>query len=330
MPEVSVIIPAFNAAESIRRAIDSILTGTFADLECVVVDDGSTDGTAEVVRAIDDDRVRLIESKHQGVAQAMNEGVAHAQGNLIARMDADDRSHQERLERQVEALKSQQLDVVGGLVCIVDSGGNPVESLNRYESWVNSCRTHAEICAYRFVESPVVNPTALARREVFELQCRDGDLPEDYDLWLRAIQAGCQFGKVDEIVLDWIDGPGRLTRTNRRYSFAAFNRCRREHLLKGPLANSVRCNLWGAGQTGKPWLRWLLDAGLKVDFVVEVSPRKIGREIHGVKVIGHEQLPEANGDPLLIAVGAPGAREQIKPVLIGSGYRPGKDAWFVA
>lgn len=330
MPEVSVIIPAFNAEATIRRAVDSILTGTFRGLECLVVNDGSTDDTAHVVRAIDDDRVRLIELEHHGVARAMNEGVARAEGNLIARMDADDWSHPERLAWQVEALKSLQLDVVGGLVRIVDGEGRSVASLKRYELWVNSCRTHAEICAYRFVESPIVNPTALARREVFELQCRDGDLPEDYDLWLRAIQAGFRFGKVPEVVLDWIDGSGRLTRTDERYSFAAFDRCRREHLLNGPLANAGRCNLWGAGQTGKPWLRWLMEAGLRVDFVVDVSPRKIGRNIHGVEVISHEQLPAAAGDPLLIAVGAVGAREKIELALAARGYRVGENAWFVA
>jgi len=330
MPEVSVIIPAFNAAETVRRAINSILNGMHDDLECLVVDDGSTDHTPDIVDGIEDDRVRLIRVEHQGVAAAMNRGVAESRAPLIARMDADDRSYPHRIESQVDRLKSERLDVVGGLVRIVDAHNRPIESLQRYERWVNSCRTHDEICANRFVESPIVNPTALARREVFELGCRAGDFPEDYDLWLRAVAAGFRFGKVSEVVLDWIDGPHRLTRSDDRYTFAAFDRCRREHLLNGPLLDSKKCNLWGAGQSGKPWLRWLVENGFEVGFVVDVSSRKIGHTIHGVKVIAHEEISSCEGEPMLIAVGAAGARKQIEPVLIQKGYRIGMDAWFVA
>lgn len=330
MPEVSVIIPAYNAAETVQAAIESILNGTFADLECLVIDDGSTDRTTAVLERIRDERLRVIRTEHQGVAAAMNVGVAAAQAPLIARMDADDRSHAERIELQTSLLKSERLDVVGGQVRIVDAHDTPVKSLQRYESWVNSCLTHDGICSYRFVESPIVNPTALARREVFELGCREGDFPEDYDLWLRAVAAGFRFGKVSCVVLDWVDGSRRLTRSDDRYSFAAFDRCRREHLLNGPLAKTRKCNLWGAGQGGKPWLRWLVENGFGVDFVVDVSPRKIGRTMHGVKVISHEGLPVSGGVPILIAVGAEGAREQIKPVLLQRGYRVGVDAWFVA
>lgn len=329
-PLVSVILPAYNAADTIHRATDSILSGAWKKLELVVVDDGSTDATVEIVRSLNDDRVRLISQEHRGVAQAMNTGVSEGRGSLIARMDADDFSRPYRLQQQVQLLQAENLDIVGGLVRIVDGHGVSVHSMQRYERWVNGCLTHEQILAQRFIESPLVHPTTLARREIFELGCREGDFPEDYDLWLRALQAGCRAGKVSEVVLDWTDGNTRLTRTNERYSMAAFDRCRREHLLLGPLENQRHCNLWGAGETGKDWLRWLKSKDFQVDFVVEVSPKKIGKRIHDVEVIGFGQLPPANGAPILIAVGAEGAREKIQPVLLDRGYTIGGDAWFVA
>jgi cellulose synthase/poly-beta-1,6-N-acetylglucosamine synthase-like glycosyltransferase len=329
-PRISVVLPAWNAAVTIRRAIDSILTQSWSDLELLVVDDGSTDATGDVVHSIPDPRLRWLPGGHTGVAGAMNRGVAEARAPLIARMDADDVAPPRRLEHQWTRLQADALDVVGGRVRIVDADGRAVPSLQRYEEWVNGCLRHEEIAAERFIESPLVNPTVLAWREAFELGCREGDFPEDYDLWLRVIAAGFRCGKAPEHVLDWTDGPDRLTRSCDRYHRAAFDRCRREHLLAGPLRGIGVVNLWGAGETGKPWLRWLMSAGFRIGCAVEVAPRKIGRRIHGVPVIHFRDLPSADGTPLLIAVGAAGAREQITPVLEKNGYRPGKDAWFVA
>lgn len=327
-PLVSVVLPAYNAADTLRRAVDSILDGTWQNLELIIVDDGSTDGTAAATPS--DPRLRVVAQDHSGVAAAMNRGVAEAKGDLVARMDADDFSHPERVQKQIELLHSEQLDIVGGLVRIIDTAGEPVPSMQRYERWINSCLTHNQIMAQRFIESPLVHPTTLAKRDVWELGCREGNFPEDYDLWLRALQGGHRAGKVDEVILDWTDAASRLTRTDDRYSMAAFDRCRREHLLLGPLKDQTHCGLWGAGETGKDWLRWLQSEQRTVDYVVEVSPRKIGKHIHGVEVISCDDLPAADDRPLLIAVGSEGAREKIQPFTEARGYESGRDAWFVA
>ena len=87
--------------------------------------------------------------------------------------------------------------------------------------------------------------------------------------------------------------------------------------------------MWGAGQSGKPWLSWLLAKGFSVRHVVEVSPKKIGTKIHDTPVISDTDLPPPDGTPLIIAVGAAGARELIEADLTQKGYTPGKDTWFV-
>jgi len=212
----------------------------------------------------------------------------------------------------------------------VDNSGRRVPSWQRYEDWANNHLDSESILAFRFVESPIVNPTAMARREVFDLGYQHGPWPEDYDLWLRAMRAGFRFAKLADHVLDWVDQPARLTRTDPRYSPEAFDRCRRMHLRAGPLQDIGLVDMWGAGQTGKPWLRWLLQEGFSVRRIIEVSPRKTGRTIHGVAVIRPEDLGPADGTPLLVAVGRAGARELILNHIKDRGYVPGRDVWFVA
>ena len=104
-PFVTVLIPAYNAAETIQRAVDSALAQTYRNYEVVVVDDGSRDTTADIVTTLYGDRVRLLcLTSNQGESAAMNEGIAAAEGELIAFLDADDEWLPDKLARQVEAL----------------------------------------------------------------------------------------------------------------------------------------------------------------------------------------------------------------------------------
>ncbi len=331
MPEVSVILPAYHAEQTIHAAVRSILGQTFSDLELIVVDDGSTDRTVDVLRGIDDRRLNLVTSPHQGVVAASNRAMEMARGSLIARMDADDVAHPQRLAKQRDYILAHQLDAVGCQVRIVDRLGQPCESMRRYERWINEeTLTGESIAAFRFVELPLVNPTILARRRYFELGFRDTDQPEDYDLMLRAAADGMRFGKVPEVLFDWIDHPGRSTRTDARYSEDAFAKCRRKHLSAGPLREVAQVDLWGVGQTGKPWLRWLQSQGVTVRQGYEVNIRKVGLKIHGVPIVHADTLVPADGTPLIIAVGAESARRVILPQLASQGYVAGRDAWFVA
>jgi len=331
MPEVSVLLPAFNAEATVAAAVQSILNQTLHDIELIVVDDGSTDNTAQIVRNIGDDRLRLIETEHVGVSAASNLATAASRSEFLARMDADDWAFPERLRRQLAYLIHRNLDVVGCKVHIVNADGSPSPTLRRYERWINQeTLTPEQIHALRFVEFPIVNPTLLARRSYFEIGFQNNDFPEDYDLLLTAMERGLRFGKVPEVLLHWTDGPQRLTRTDSRYSTDAFMNCRRQHLLAGPLRNIRTLDLWGAGSTGKPWLLWLQSQGFRVRRLIEVHPRKIGQTIHGVPVIDAEQMPDADDVPLLIAVGADGTRNLIWPHIVHRGFEPGRNAWFVA
>lgn len=330
-PTVGCVLPVHNAESTIARAVHSILGQTISDLELIVVDDGSTDNTAAVLAAIDDERMHVIHTPHQGVARATNVATAYTTAPFIARMDADDIADAARFESQMAFLTASDLDVVGSQVRIVDTRRQPATSMQRYERWINEeTLTPKQIVGLRFVELPLVNPTIFAKRAYFDLQFREGNFPEDYDLMLRGVAAGLRFGKVAEKLLVWTDGPQRLTRNDDRYSPEAFDRCRRTHLREGPLADVERVDLWGVGQTGKRWLRWLQSAGIPARRAIDVNERKLNTQIHNVPIIGPNGMPAADGTPLIIAVGAAGARDLIRPHITKKGYSIGEDAWFVA
>jgi hypothetical protein len=198
----------------------------------------------------------------------------------------------------------------------------------RYVAWVNglSC-LHREL----LVESPLFHPAALMRAEAVEAVggYREGDLPEDYDLWLRLVAAGWRLGAVAQEVVSLRDREDRLTRVDPRYRREAFEQVKRAHLKATVLATPKRVGVWGAGRTGRRWIRWLLDEGHSVPAVVDTGP---GQERSGVAIRPPEVLPGLGMDVLLVAVGVRGAREQIRAEIarLRPEWEEGRDWWAVA
>ena len=106
--------------------------------------------------------------------------------------------------------------------------------------------------------------------------------------------------------------------------------CRRHHLLLGPLADVKQVDLWGVGQGGKPWIRWLKENEIQIRTLIDVNPRKVGKTIAGTRVIGPAEVGHSDGVMMLVAVGAAGARKKIEDFASQLGYVTGRDLWFVA
>lgn len=109
---VSVIIPTYNRAHLIKRSAESVLNQTYFNLELIIVDDGSTDNTEEVVKTLDDERVIYIKQPNQGACAARNNGIDHAKGEFIAFQDSDDVWHEDKLEKQIKCLRETGADLV--------------------------------------------------------------------------------------------------------------------------------------------------------------------------------------------------------------------------
>jgi glycosyltransferase involved in cell wall biosynthesis len=125
-PKVSVVIKSYNHAPYVRQSIQSILDQSFQDFEIVVTDDGSTDGTPDVVREFSDPRIRLdVFERNRGISNAMNATIARARGELIAILNSDDFALPNRIERQVAFLDAnQETAAVFGLPRTVDEKGD--------------------------------------------------------------------------------------------------------------------------------------------------------------------------------------------------------------
>lgn len=335
-PRVSVLMPVRNAAETVEATIESILAQTFDDFEFIIIDDGSTDETAYIVDIIGrrDRRVKLVSRRHTGAVKALVDGSELARGRFIARMDADDVAMPERLELQVALLENHpETAVVGSRVEIV--ADRPLRSgMKRYERWINALVTNDQIVRELFVESPLPHPSVTLRRDAFRAVGGyrvQPNWPEDYDLWMRFWEAGYKMEKTAETLLRWRYSGASLSQTDERYSLENFRAVKIHYLLKTRLRNESReIMMWGAGSVGKRWLIDLGRAGMDIGRVVDVAPRKIGKKIHGARVIGTDEVPHPDGAFILCAVGAPGARSDIRNELGGRGYSECEDYLFVA
>ncbi len=333
MPRLSVLLPVRDAAATLGACLDSLAAQTLDDHEVVAVDDGSRDASGEILRARAraDARLRVVTTPADGLVSALNRALAEARAPLVARMDADDRAARERLCRQAERLeRDADVDVLGSRVRVVGIGGPPGEGMRAYVRWQNALLDHEAMARDRFVESPVVHPSVAMRRAALERLggWRALDGPEDYDLWLRAFAAGLRFAKLPQVLLDWSDSPGRLTRTDPRYAPGRFLALKLVALARGPLAGKRPAVVWGAGPVGKAWSRALRAAGHEVRAFVEVNPRKLGGRLHGAPVVTVDDAGELRGPLHLAAVGQPGARERIRAEAARLGLVEGAD--FVA
>mgnify|MGYP006442704749 CR=1 FL=1 len=255
MPSVTVVLPFYNAAGTLNSAMDSIATQTLTEFEFLLVDNNSTDCSLKLAEqsAIMDKRFKILKEHKQGVTFATNLGSNNAQSPYVARMDADDFAYPRRLERQYQFLETHS--DYGAVGSLVKFGGdeNRAAGIKRFVDWNNSLITYEEILINRFVESPIINPTAMWRKSTEDKMgnYKHGDFPEDYEMWLRWLEQGVKMAKVPEVLLQWNDPPGRLTRNDERYSFEAFYRTKAQYLslwLKKHNLQHPEVYIWGASR----------------------------------------------------------------------------------
>lgn len=331
------MMPVWNAAATVGAAIASVRAQTLESWELVVVDDGSTDATAvEIARAAaGDPRVRLLRRAHKGVVAAANAAAAEARAPLIARLDADDVMMPGRLAAQVALLASRP--EIGVASSLVDYGGDRTVTRGYalHVDWINSLLEPDEIARSRFIESPVANPSVMFRRELIGRHggCADTGEPEDYELWLRWMDAGVRFAKVPETLLRWNDPPARLSRTHERYSESSFYRCKCRYLarwLQAQVAPERRILLWGAGRITRKRFAALADHRVSIAGYIDIDARKIGTRVAGVPVVGPDSIPPREACFVIGGVGVRGAREMHRTMLQARGFGEGEDFVFAA
>ncbi len=329
MPLVSVVLPFRNAEATLLEAVESILTQEFRDIEFIVVDDGSSDRSVATLAGINDSRFSLIPNRcDPGVVGATSTGLGLACGEWFARMDADDIAMPGKIAAQLNAAKPD----TGVITCGVEPINCQGDGMRRYVSWANSLTDHDSMSRSRFIECPVINPTALVRRGWMERVggYHDSRWAEDHDLWLRLFTAGCQFMRVPEILLQWRDSPERLTRSDPRYASEARSRMRAHHLKNLPSVDKHGVVIAGAGPIGKRLARDLQNEGVEVKGFFDVNPARVGQRIHDAEVAAADQMDSKWKSSIMLgAVGIKGARSTVREMALAAGRREGEDFWAV-
>ncbi len=335
---MSVVLPVRDGAAALGPALDSTLASRGVELEVVCVDDGSRDETPDLLAraAARDPRLRVLRRDPRGISAALNDGIAAARAPLVARMDADDEMHPERLAAQVALLDARpDLALVGCGVEPFREGGLAA-GWRIYADWVNALATPESIEREAFVECPVPHPTWMFRRDAIVTLggYRDVSWPEDLDLFYRLLEARLRAGKVARVLHRWRDHDARLSRRDPRYAREAFAAAK-AHFL--PRIHGLReVVVWGAGKTGRRFARLLAAEGVAVRAFLDVRPARAGARWRGIPMLAPADLAagaaewRASGIPVLGAVASRGARAEIRAALCAAGLAEGREFWMVA
>jgi glycosyltransferase involved in cell wall biosynthesis len=184
---ISVILTVHNDAQHVGSSIESILEQTYRELELIVVDDGSTDGTLEVIAKIQDTRLRLLRPGRVGRGRALNAGIAASSGELIAIQDSDDLSHPRRLELQAQMLDDANIDLLGSTAILLEEGQPLVWSA------IKDLSSPLDVTEELAMSNPIPHISLIVRRrlldEVGGYDARRKVL-FDYDLYIRVVARG--------------------------------------------------------------------------------------------------------------------------------------------
>lgn len=197
MPKVTVLMPVYNGEKYLKEAVDSILNQTFADFEFLIINDGSKDKTEEILKSYSDERIKLLNNeKNQGIVEALNKGLDLAQGEYIARMDCDDISLPQRLEKQIEFMDSHLEIGICGTSYKVFGAKNTAIKLPSADD---------EIKVSLLFESPICHPSVVMRKEILTQNSlrysNNAKHMEDYCLWIDLAIKNIKFENLKDVLL---------------------------------------------------------------------------------------------------------------------------------
>lgn len=205
-PLISVVLPVYNGEKYLVEAIDSILAQTFVDFELIMIDDGSTDGSYRTLQEYEnrDARIRVFTRENRGLVSTLNEGIDLARGSWIARMDQDDIALPQRFERQLQWLEQTGADICGSWVQRFGTSDKRVVRLHQADEVIKT-----EL----MFSSPFVHPSVMMCAELVKHLRYDGacEKAEDYDLWVRAAEAGWRMTNVPEVLLRYRVHPEQIS-----------------------------------------------------------------------------------------------------------------------
>ncbi|MBK6776954.1 MAG: glycosyltransferase [Flavobacteriales bacterium] len=326
MPSVSILLPFRNAASTLDAAIAGMAHQSFTDWDLLLIDNASSDDSSIAHNwSQRDPRIRVFHEPTIGIAHALNTGLAQTHAPLIARMDADDISHPERLARQVEYMNTHPEVGVLGTCTRFETTVEKSSGMQWFVQWQNAILVPHDHYVKRFVDAPLAHPTAMFRRELVERfgSYDTGPLPEDHELWLRWMHHGVRFAKLPLELVTWHDHADRLSRTHVNYSADAFFTTKAKWMAKWLERELAGRPVIIAGTSGLCQGRAaMLEAqGIRISAFTDVKKR----EVPGYSFIQHNALPPS-GEALIISfISQRGTGDRIATYLALRGLVEGED-----
>jgi glycosyltransferase involved in cell wall biosynthesis len=321
-------MPVKNAENTIEQAIKSILSQSYTDFEFIIVNNQSDDNTETIIRSFSDLRIVHLQQPKPGLARTLNFALEHANGELVARMDADDVSYINRFEQQVKYLDEHP--EIGVVSCLVKHQHDGFDQLGYalHVEFINSLVTPQQHYINRFAEAPVAHPSVMFRKNLISRYggYRDFAGPEDYELWLKWLQQGVQFAKVPQTLLTWQDSAHRLSRISGNYHREKFFMLKAQYFAFWWKNKSSPTNLWvwGYGPTVFKRSAMLENRGIRVHGFIDVKNRPCSTR----KVLSYKDYHRSLGF-VLVYVSDRAGKMKINRYLERIGCVAGQDFYFM-
>ncbi len=325
---ISIVMPAKDAAPYIAECLDSIINQSHEKWELIVINDHSSDSTAEILETYSSKERRMTwhHAKGQGIIDALQQATHFVSGQYITRMDADDIMSPTKLEDMLAVLTTRgNGHIAVGLVNYFSETelGN---GYTKYANWLNKLTTAESNYSQIYKECVIPSPCWMVSKVDFELAgAFDKDVyPEDYDLCFRFRNAGLKIAAVPKVLHYWRDHPSRASRNDPNYKDNSFIELKIKHFVESDWKSDCTLIVWGAGKKGKRIVQLLLAYGKSVKWFCD-NPNKIGQNVYGVIIENQKSIESISSAQVIVAIANPDEQKQIKDYLLA---HPRLDSFF--
>lgn len=330
-PLVSILIPFKDTAVFLSECLDSILVQAYDHWEVIAIDDHSQDTSLALVKgfANQDPRIKVYQNSGTGIIEALRLAYSKSKGQLITRMDSDDRMAPNKLSVLVRALGTHGKGhlAVGQVRYFSERGIS--NGYERYEKWLNTLTKTGLNYTEIYKECVIPSPCWMAFRSDFDAcgAFLPNRYPEDYDLTFRFYEKGLKCIPCSEVLHHWRDYDTRTSRTSEHYAQNYFLDIKLHYFLKLDHDPGRPLVIWGAGNKGKTIAKSLLQTQVRFLWLCD-NPNKIGKSIYGEKLRHYSYLEQLKQPQSIVTVANENAQKAIRDYLHILGQIPMKDYFF--